>query len=112
MPAAPGLGTSATGAPTELLATVAPDPGRPPVPVVFQPVDSTDGLFGVRRGSVPAVATPDLQGLPVAEQLPGLEVVGLPSRTATAGHSPSGSALSTLDDGAVVADMVAAARQN
>lgn len=114
VPTPPGLDaaptTAPSAAPTELLTTVAPDPARPPVPVVYQPVDSTNGLYGVRRGSVPAVATPDLRGVPVAEQLPSLEVVGLPSSTTTAGPAPSDSALSTLDGGAALADIMAAAR--
>ena len=42
------------------------------------PVDTSDGVLGVPRGTVPPVATPDLQGIPGVEQLPGLEVAPLP----------------------------------
>jgi hypothetical protein len=50
-----------------------------PVPFVFRPVDTSDGLYGVRRGSVPTASAPDLQRVPVARQLPSIAVTPLPA---------------------------------
>jgi hypothetical protein len=59
----------------------------PPVPTpTAPPVDTGDGVAGVPRGSVPALGTPDLTGLPGLERLPRLELAPLPTdRTAPQG---------------------------
>ena len=44
----------------------------PPVPGVSSPIDSTNGLFGVPRGSIPNVSTPD-----VGDLAPGVPAVGV-----------------------------------
>ena len=44
----------------------------PPVPGVNRPIDSTNGLFGVPRGSIPNVSTPD-----VSDVAPGVPAVGV-----------------------------------
>jgi hypothetical protein len=42
-----------------------PPPSRPPVPVLFQPVDASEGLFGVPRGSLPGVGIPGMAVTPL-----------------------------------------------
>ena len=39
-----------------------------PVPVLFQPVDASDGLFGVPRGSLPGVGVPGMAVVPLPEK--------------------------------------------
>ena len=52
----------------------------PPVPTpTAPPVDTSDGLAGVPRGSIPALRTPDLSGVPGVERLPRLELAPLPT---------------------------------
>jgi hypothetical protein len=46
-----------------------------PVPLVFRPLDATDGLFGVHRGSMPTASTPDM-----GDRLPSIDVTPLPTR--------------------------------
>jgi hypothetical protein len=46
---------------------------------VFRPVDTSDGRFGVPRGSVTTASTPDLQRVPVARQLPSIAVTPVPA---------------------------------
>ena len=52
-----------------------------PVPLVYRPVDARDGLFGMRRGSVPTASTPDLSQVPFAHKLPGVGVTPLPRQS-------------------------------
>lgn len=117
-PAAPAVGEPA---PAPAVGGPAQAPDAPPVPVVQEPVDTTDGAFGIERGSLPALGTPDMQVVPVVNQLPGLEVVALPSSTAasspspdeadvpaTSGDTPRDSAMAGLDAATLLADLMAA----
>lgn len=75
-------------------------PAAPPVPVVQEPVDTTDGLYGVQRGSLPALGTPDLSMIPVVGRLPGVEVVALPRAVAaSAAPAPAAPDLGSPDVG-------------
>ena len=69
-----------------LAASSAPAVGRRrpapvPVPLVYQPVDASDGLYGMRRGSVPTASTADLSPVPIANRLPVIGVTPLPARS-------------------------------
>ena len=76
--AAPAVPSAASPAPSSADAAPAPPSvSDVPVPFVTQPVDTSDGLFGVRRGSVPTMSTPDLQRVPFARGLPSIAVTPL-----------------------------------
>ena len=74
--AAPAEPAPASSAPASAGAVPAP------VPVVYQPVDASDGLYGMRRGSVPTASTADLSPVPIVNQLPVIGVTPLPARSA------------------------------
>ena len=66
-------------------ASADPAPTPPPlsdalVPLVYQPVDASNGLLGMRRGSVPPASTPNLGQVPIAGKLPSVGVTPLPAR--------------------------------
>jgi hypothetical protein len=86
-----GLAGAATAAPTDpspvSTAPASAGPAPVPVPVLYQPVDATDGLFGVRRGSVPTASTEDLSPVPIANQLPAIGVTPLPGNDESAADS-------------------------
>ncbi len=65
-----GLATAAQAAPA------VPSASDVPVPVLTRPVDASNGLLGIERGTLPGLATP---ALPRIAQLPGLEIVPLPT---------------------------------
>jgi hypothetical protein len=65
-------------APPAATAPASADAPPVPVPVVNQPVDARDGLYGVRRGSVPTASTSDLKQVPILDQLPVIGVTPLP----------------------------------
>ncbi len=80
---AAAVALTATGVGTALLLAVPAHaepvlPALPPAPQVL-PLDTRDGLLGVPRGSLPALGTPDLSGVPAVERLPGLELTPLPA---------------------------------
>ena len=100
--AAPSVPSAVSSAPS----SADPVPAPPsmsdvPVPFVFRPVDTSDGLFGVRRGSVPAASTPELQQVPVARKLPSIAVTPLP---ADAQSAESATSDTDTDDSAAEAD--------
>ena len=80
-----GLAGVATAAPTEpspaSSAPASADAAPVPVPLVYQPVDASDGLYGARRGSVPTASTADLSPVPIANRLPVIGVTPLPARS-------------------------------
>ena len=83
-----GVGCCLLGAAMATAAHAAPvdagpptSPSRAPVPALTRPVDASDGLFGVRRGTLPGLATPDLPQAPVVDGIPDLEIVPLPEPT-------------------------------
>lgn len=85
---AAAVALTATGVGTALLLAVPAHaepvlPALPPAPQVL-PLDTRDGLLGVPRGSLPALGTPDLSGVPAVERLPGLELTPLPATGDTA----------------------------
>ncbi len=99
-PAAPHAGPAANApAPGLGAASIVPRVTDLPAPFVFQPVDATNGLLGIPRGSVPEIGTPDATGVGAVDSLPGLGVTPLPSKgtSAPAPHS-GGSAMAGLDD--------------
>jgi hypothetical protein len=49
-------------------AVPAPTLSRLPVPVLFQPVDASDGLFGIPRGSLPGIGLPGMAVVPLPEK--------------------------------------------
>jgi hypothetical protein len=91
--AAGGLGLAgvATAAPSDPSpASTAPASAGPaPVPFVYQPVDASDGLFGMRRGSVPTASTPDLSQVPIAGKLPTIGITPLPDKADSSATDPS-----------------------
>ena len=80
-----GLAGVATAAPIEPSpASTAPasaDAAPVPVPLVYQPVDASDGFYGMRRGSVPPASTADLSPVPIVNQLPVIGVTPLPDNS-------------------------------
>lgn len=81
---AAALALAGTGAALLLAAPALAAPAAlPAAPQVLAPIDTRDGLLGVPRGGVPPLGTPDLTGVPGAEQLPGMEVAPLPTTGAT-----------------------------
>jgi hypothetical protein len=78
-----GFASVATAAPADPSpASTAPTSAGPapvPVPVVYRPVDASDGLYGMRRGSVPTASTRDLSRVPIANRLPVIDVTPLPA---------------------------------
>ena len=73
-----GLAGVASAAPVEPSpASTAPAP----VPLVYQPVDASDGFYGMRRGSVPPASTADLSPVPIVNQLPVIGVTPLPDNS-------------------------------
>jgi hypothetical protein len=69
-----------------------------PVPLAYQPVDAGDGVYGVRRGSVPPASTADLSRVPVVNRLPVIGVTPLPAigdGSGTDGSGTDGSGTST-----------------
>ena len=80
-----GIAGVATAAPVEPSpASTAPaSAGAAPVPVplVYQPVDASDGFYGMRRGSVPPASTADLSPVPIVNQLPVIGVTPLPDNS-------------------------------
>lgn len=114
--AAGGLGLAgvATAAPSDPSpASTAPasaDSAPAPVPLVYQPVDASDGLYGMRRGSVPTASTAKLSQVPIVNRLPVIGVTPLPAtaddpmdETATAA-SDSAAADSGVDASTADAD--------
>jgi hypothetical protein len=73
----------ATAAPSDPSpASTAPasaDSAPAPVPLVYQPVDASDGLYGMRRGSVPTASTAKLAQVPIVNRLPVIGVTPLPA---------------------------------
>jgi hypothetical protein len=90
-----GLAGVATAAPTEpspaSSAPASADAAPVPVPLVYQPVDASDGLYGARRGSVPTASTADLSPVPIANRLPVIGVTPLPARSTDDGSATDGS---------------------
>ena len=80
---AAGIGLLGAGLATA--AQAAPSASDVPVPVLTRPVDASHGLFGIDRGSLPGLTTPDLPGI---AQLPGLEIVPLPNAGSAAAEDP------------------------
>jgi len=80
-----GIAGVATAAPVEPSpASTAPasaDAAPAPVPLVYQPVDASDGFYGMRRGSVPPASTADLSPVPIVNQLPVIGVTPLPDNS-------------------------------
>ena len=78
-----GLAGVATAAPTEpspaSSAPASADAAPVPVPLVYQPVDASDGFYGMRRGSVPPASTADLSPVPIVNRLPVIGVTPLPA---------------------------------
>ena len=78
-----GLAGVATAAPADPSpASTAPTSAGPapaPVPLVYQPVDASEGFYGMRRGSVPTASTTDLSEVPILSRLPGIGVTPLPA---------------------------------
>ena len=78
-----GLVGVAAAAPTDPSpASTAPttaDAAPAPVPLVSKPVDAGDGLFGMRRGSVPTASTAGLSQVPIVNKLPYIGVPPLPA---------------------------------
>ena len=78
--AAPAVPPAVSSAPSSAdAAPASPSVSDVPVPFVTQPVDTSHGLFGVRRGTVPTASTPDLQRVPFARGLPLIAVTPLPA---------------------------------
>src|SRR6478672_517787 len=78
-----GLAGVATAAPADPSpASTAPASAGPaPVPLVYQPVDASDGLYGMKRGSVPTASTAALSQVPIVNRLPVVGVTPLPATT-------------------------------
>lgn len=74
-------GAAATQMPTGLPSYGTLPTSQLPVelPGLSSPLDTTSGLAGISRGSVPSLATDDALGeLPVVSRLPGMEITALP----------------------------------
>ncbi len=100
--AAPTVPSAVSSAPSSAdSAPAPPSVSDVPVPFVFRPVDTSDGLFGVRRGSVPTASTPDMQQVPVARKLPSIAVAPLP---ANAQSDESATSDTDADESAAEAD--------
>jgi len=80
-----GIAGVATAAPIEPSpASTAPasaDAAPAPVPLVYQPVDASEGFYGMRRGSVPPASTADLSPVPIVNRLPVIGVTPLPDNS-------------------------------
>jgi hypothetical protein len=64
-------------------ASSAPASGGPaPVPSLLGPLDASNGLLGIQRGTVPAASTPDMSQIPLARQLPMIGITPLPTQSA------------------------------
>ena len=74
---AAALAVAATGAGAALL--LAGPAHAAPAPPQLLPIDAGSGLIGATRGVIPPIGTPDMSDHPGADQLPGLEIVPLPS---------------------------------
>ena len=87
-----GLAGVAAAAPTARspVSTAPASAGAAPVPapLVYQPVDASDGLYGMPRGSVPTASTADLSPVPIANQLPVIGVTPLPDHSDEATEEP------------------------
>jgi hypothetical protein len=82
--AAPAFPSPASTAPSSADAT----PERPtasdaPAPSLLSPLDASNGLLGMRRGTVHSATTPDLSDVPVARILPRIGVTPLPKQQVT-----------------------------
>ena len=75
-----GIAGVATAAPIEPSPASA-DAAPAPVPLVYQPVDASDGFYGMRRGSVPPASTADLSPVPIVNRLPVIGVTPLPDNS-------------------------------
>ena len=98
--AAPAVPPAVSSAPSSAdAAPASPSVSDVPVPFVTQPVDTSHGLFGVRRGTVPTASTPDLQRVPFARGLPLIAVTPLPAN-AQSDESATDSATDSAADSA------------
>lgn len=94
--------------------STSPTPQRPsvsdaPVPLLFRPVDASDGLLGMRRGSIHSASTPDMSQVPVAHALPGVGITPLPKQDPGADDtSDTPAAADDTSDTAPAADSSAA----
>ena len=78
-----GVAAAAPTAPSPVsTAPASADAAPVQAPLVYQPVDASDGLYGMPRGSVPTASTADLSPVPIANQLPVIGVTPLPARSA------------------------------
>ena len=108
--AAAGLGLAgvATAAPVEPSpASTAPasaDAAPVPVPLVYQPVDASDGFYGMRRGSVPPASTADLSPVPIVNRLPVIGVTPLPATGDDSTDDESGTDESGTDESGTSTD--------
>jgi hypothetical protein len=55
-----------------------------PAPSLLRPLDASNGLLGMRRGTLHPATTPDLSQVPVARMLPSIGITPLPKQDATA----------------------------
>jgi hypothetical protein len=80
--AAPTLPSPVSSAPASADAT----PERPTASDAPTPslLDASNGLLGMRRGSIDSATTPDLSKVPVARALPMIGITPLPEQGATA----------------------------
>jgi hypothetical protein len=77
-----GVATAAPAEPSPVSTAPASAGAAPmPVPLVYQPVDASDGFYGMRRGSVPPASTADLSPVPIVNRLPVIGVTPLPDNS-------------------------------
>jgi hypothetical protein len=102
--AAPTFPSPASSAPSSADAT----PERPsttdaPASSLLHPLDASDGLLGMRRGSIHSATTPDLSKVPVVGVLPRIGITPLPKQEATADDGSSTADSSDDSDSAATA---------
>ena len=94
-----GVGGVAAAAPTApspvSTAPASADAAPMPVPLVYQPVNASDGFYGMRRGSVPPASTADLSPVPIVNRLPVIGVTPFPAT----GDEPTGDESGTNESG-------------
>jgi hypothetical protein len=78
-PSSPGSSAPAAGGPA-------------PVPSLLRPLDASDGLLGIQRGGIQSASTPDMSQIPVARQLPMIDITPLPARNTPPESIPDGDA--------------------